>query len=90
MLQWLTESIMQFAGPEKVWLVISDKYPEAVAVLADGLEDSLQFYAFPEFDHRKIAFTSVLERMFRGVRRRSRVVGYSPAMKRTSACSPAI
>ena len=33
------------------------KYPEAVSVLAEGLEDSLQFYAFPEFDHRKIAST---------------------------------
>ena len=54
-------------------------YPEAVAVLAEGLEDSLQFYAFPEFDHRKIASTNVLERMFREVRRRSRVVGVFPS-----------
>jgi transposase-like protein len=56
-----------------------DKYPDAVAVLADGLEDSLQFYAFPEFDQRKIASTNVLERMFREVRRRSRVVGVFPS-----------
>jgi len=56
-----------------------DKYPEAVAVLAEGLEDSLQFYAFPEFDQRKIASTNVLERMFREVRRRSRVVGVFPS-----------
>ncbi len=55
------------------------KYPEAVTVLAEGLEDSLQFYAFPEFDHRKIASTNVLERMFREVRRRSRVVGVFPS-----------
>lgn len=27
-----------------------DVYPEAIAVLEDGLEDSLQFYAFPEID----------------------------------------
>ena len=56
-----------------------DRYPEAVAVLADGLEDSLQFYAFPDFDQRKIASTNVLERMFREVRRRSRVVGVFPS-----------
>jgi putative transposase len=55
------------------------RYPEAVAVLADGLEDSLQFYAFPEFDQRKVASTNVLERMFREVRRRSRVVGVFPS-----------
>ena len=56
-----------------------DRCPEAVTVLADGLEDSLQFYAFPEFDPRKIASTNVLERMFREVRRRSRVVGVFPS-----------
>jgi putative transposase len=56
-----------------------DKYPDAVAVLAEGLEDSLQFFAFPEFDQRKIASTNVLERMFREVRRRSRVVGVFPS-----------
>jgi len=56
-----------------------EKYPEAVVVLAEGLEDSLQFYAFPEFDQRKIASTNVLERMFREVRRRSRVVGVFPS-----------
>lgn len=55
------------------------RFPEAVAVLADGLEDSLQFYAFPEFDQRKVASTNVLERMFREVRRRSRVVGVFPS-----------
>jgi len=43
------------------------------------LEDSLQFFGFPEFDQRKIASTNVLERMFREVRRRSRVVGVFPS-----------
>ncbi len=56
-----------------------DRYPEAMEVLAEGLEDSLQFYAFPEFDPRKVASTNVLERMFREVRRRSRVVGVFPS-----------
>jgi putative transposase len=55
------------------------KYPDVVELLAAGLEDSLQFYAFPEFDQRKIASTNVLERMFREVRRRSRVVGVFPS-----------
>ena len=47
--------------------------------MSEGLEDSLQFYAFPEFDHRKVASTNILERMFREVRRRSRVVGVFPS-----------
>jgi len=57
---------------------LRQKYPDAVAVLGEGLEDSLQFYAFPEFDQRRIASTNVLERLFRELRRRSRVVGVFP------------
>ena len=55
------------------------RFAEAIGMLAEGLEDSLQFYAFPEFDHRKVASTDILERMFREVRRRSRVVGVFPS-----------
>ena len=55
------------------------RFPDAIAILTEGLEDSLQFYAFPEFDHRKVASTNILERMFREVRRRSRVVGVFPS-----------
>jgi hypothetical protein len=46
---------------------------------AEGLEDSLQFYGFPEFDQKKVASTNVVERLFREVRRRSRVVGVFPS-----------
>jgi transposase-like protein len=55
------------------------RYPEAIKALAEGLEDSLQFYAFPTFDHRKISSTNVLERINKEVRRRSRVVGVFPS-----------
>jgi len=54
-------------------------YPEAIQTLAAGLEDSLQFFAFPEFDARKISSTNVLERLNREIRRRSRVVGIFPS-----------
>ena len=54
------------------------RYPEAVAVLADGLEDSLQFYAFPEMDGRKVSSTNVLARLNKEIRRRSRVVWVFP------------
>jgi transposase-like protein len=55
------------------------RYPEAVTVLAEGLEDSLQFYAFPEMDPRKISSTNVIERLNKEIRRRSRVVGVFPS-----------
>ena len=52
--------------------------PEAVNILEEGLEDSLQFYAFPKIDQRKISSTNMLERVNLEIRRRSRVVGIFP------------
>jgi len=40
-----------------------DKYPEAIEALQEGLEDSLQFYHFPQIDKRRISSTNVLERL---------------------------
>jgi len=56
------------------------KYPEAMSCLEEGLEDSLQFYNFPEVDKRRISSTNVLERTNREIRRRSRVVGVFPSV----------
>jgi len=56
------------------------KYPEAMRCLEEGLEDSLQFYNFPEVDKRRISSTNVLERINREIRRRSRVVGVFPSV----------
>jgi putative transposase len=55
------------------------RYPEAINVLEEGLEDSLQFYSLDTFDARKISSTNVLERLNREIRRRSRVVGVFPS-----------
>ena len=41
------------------------RYPEAMRILEDGLEDSLQFYSFKQIDHRKISSTNMLERLNR-------------------------
>ncbi len=54
-------------------------YPEAMEVLAEGLEESLQFYHFPQIDKRRISSTNVLERINREARRRSRVVSVFPS-----------
>ena len=58
---------------------IYDKHPEAMNVLDEGLEDSLQFFGFERLDHRKIASTNMLERLNKEIRRRSRVVGIFPS-----------
>ena len=55
------------------------RFPEAVKCLEDGLEDSLQFYEFPEIDKRRISSTNVVERIIREIRRRSRVIGVFPS-----------
>ena len=56
------------------------RFFKAIETLENGLEDSLQYYQFPEVDSRKISSTNVLERLNEEIRRRSRVVGIFPSM----------
>ena len=58
-----------------------DRFPQAIETFEEGLEDALQYLAFPSFDHRKISSTNILERLNREIRRRSRVVGIFPGME---------
>jgi putative transposase len=57
-----------------------ERFPEAIRCLEEGLEDSLQFYGFPEIDSKKISSTNMPERTTREVRLRSRVVGVFPTV----------
>jgi putative transposase len=57
------------------------RFPEAIRRLEEGLEDSLQFYGFPEVDAKKISSTNMPERTVREVRRRSRVIGVFPSVE---------
>jgi len=54
------------------------RFPKAIAILEEGIEDSLSFYTFPKLDSRKIASTNMLERLNKEIRRRTRVVGIFP------------
>ncbi|BAK97643.1 putative transposase for insertion sequence element [Oscillibacter valericigenes Sjm18-20] len=47
------------------------RFPKAIEILEEGLEDSLAFYAFPELDARKISSTNILERLNKEFRRRT-------------------
>lgn len=57
-----------------------NRFFKAIETLENGLEDSLQYYQFPEIDSRKISSTNVLERLNKEIRRRSKVVGIFPSM----------
>ena len=52
--------------------------PEACSVLEEGLEDTLTFYSYPRSHWRHIRSNNPLKRLFREVRRRTRVVGAFP------------
>ena len=54
--------------------------PDAIALLEEGLEDSIQFYVFPEIDSRKIASTNTLEQHNKEIRRRTHVIGILPSV----------
>jgi transposase-like protein len=53
-------------------------YPKAVSVLEAGIGDSLTYLGYPGSHHARIRTTNVLERLFKEVKRRTRVVGVFP------------
>ena len=58
-----------------------DRFNRAVEVFAQGLEEVLTHLEFPGGHQRHIKSTNVLERLFREVKRRAKVVGVFPNEK---------
>lgn len=55
-----------------------EAYPKAVAVLKRGLSEGLTYTSFPTSHQKYLRTTNSLERLFREVKRRTRVVGVFP------------
>jgi transposase-like protein len=53
-------------------------YPKAVAIFEAGIEDALTYLRYPGSHHVRIRTTNMLERLFREVKRRTKVVGVFP------------
>lgn len=53
-------------------------YPKAVSVFEAGIDDALIYLHYPGSHHTKLRSTNMLERLFKEVKRRTRVVGVFP------------
>jgi putative transposase len=65
----LAEEFVEFYGK---------RFPKAVAVFEAGIGDALTYLSYPGSHHAKIRTTNMLERLFKEVKRRTRVVGVFP------------
>ena len=53
-------------------------YPKVVAVFEAGVADALSYLSFPGSHHARTRTTNMLERLFKEIKRRTRVVGVFP------------
>jgi putative transposase len=53
-------------------------YPKAVSVFEAGIDDALIYLRYPGSHHTRLRTTNMLERLFKEVKRRTRVVGVFP------------
>ena len=54
------------------------RFPKAVSVFEAGIGDALTYLRYPGSHHAKLRTTNMLERLFKEVKRRTRVVGVFP------------
>lgn len=85
-------------GREKTALALAEEfvelyeksYPKAVSVFEAGIEDALTYLSYPGSHYQRIRTTNMLERLFREVKRRTRVVGVFPNETRASTLATEI
>jgi putative transposase len=65
-------------------------YPKAVSVFKAGLWDALTYLSYPGTHHARIRSTNMLERLFKEVKRRTRVVGVFPNERSASTLATEI
>lgn len=65
-------------------------FPKATQTLERGLEEALTFMAFPTSHHRFLRTTNMLERLFREVKRRTKVVGVFPSAESATNLSTTV
>ncbi len=65
-------------------------YPKAVSVFEAGISDTLTYLGYPGSHHARIRTTNMLERLFKEVKRRTRVVGVFPNETSASTLATAI
>ena len=66
------------------------RFPKAVAVFEAGIGDALTHLGYPGSHHARIRTTNMLERLFREVKRRTRVVGVFPSETSATTLATAI
>lgn len=77
---WLQENLQKAQKEAKGWIErYGAHFPEAAETLKRGLEDSLQFYHYPQINKARISSTNVLERINKEIRRRSKVIAIFPS-----------
>ena len=62
-----------------------ERFPKAVLVFEAGVSDALAYLSYPGSHHARLRTTNMLERLFKEIKRRTRVVGVFP--NETSAAS---
>jgi transposase-like protein len=56
----------------------SGRFPKAVSIFEAGISDALTYLSYPGGHHARLRTTNILERLFKEVKRRTRVVGGFP------------